>query len=103
MRLSPGRWLNAQMRLLSWLSEDLHGESFLAEQRPQGRSVLLKVLHAEACRTPAYIERFRRCAERAMLLSHRHTAVVHAFGILPGQAEPGGAVGAGSTLEYPGG
>ena len=84
MRLSPGRWLNAQMHLLSWLGEDLHGESFRAEQSPQGRSVVVRILHAEACRTSAYIERFRRVAERAMLLSHRHTAVVHALGILPG-------------------
>ncbi len=87
MRLGPGRWLNAQMHLLSWLGEELHGESFLAEQRPQGRSVLVKVLSAEACRTPAYIERFRRCAERAMLLTHRHAAAVHAFGLLPGSME----------------
>ena len=83
MRLGPGRWLNAQMQLLSWLGEELHGESFLAEQRPQGRSVVVKILHAEACRTPAYIERFRHIAERAMLLSHRHLAAVHAFGVLP--------------------
>ena len=102
MRLSPGRWLNAQMQLLSWLGEELHGESFLAEQRPQGRSVLLKVLHAEACRTPAYVERFRHCAERAMLLSHRHTAAVHAFGLLPGHAEPS-LPAAGGTFEYGGG
>lgn len=88
MRLGPGRWLNAQMHLLSWLGEELHGESFLAEQRPQGRSVLVKVLSAEVCRTPEYLERFRQCAERAMLLSHRHTAAVHAFGLLPATAEP---------------
>lgn len=83
MRLSPGRWLNSQMHLLSWLGEELHGESFLAEQRPQGRSVLVRILSAEVCRTPAYIERFRRAAERAMLLQHRHAAAVHAFGLLP--------------------
>ena len=100
MRLSPGRWLNAQMQLLSWLGEELHGESFLAEQRPQGRNVLLKVLHADACRTPAYIERFRHCAERAMLMSHRHTAAVHAFGLLPGHADPSREAGAGSTLQH---
>lgn len=88
MRLGPGRWLNAQMHLLSWLGEELHGESFLAEQRPQGRSVLVKILSAEVCRTPEYLERFRQCAERAMLLSHRHAAAVHAFGLLPASAEP---------------
>lgn len=89
MRLGPGRWLNAQMHLLSWLGEELHGESFMAEQRPQGRNVLVKVLSAAVCRTPEYIERFRHVAERAMLLSHRHVAAVHAFGLLPGGAEPG--------------
>lgn len=89
MRLGPGRWLNAQMHLLSWLGEELHGESFLAEQRPQGRSVVVKVLSAEACRTLSYIERFRHAAERAMLLSHRHVAAVHAFGFLPNSMEPG--------------
>ena len=83
MRLSPGRWLNSQMHLLSWLGEELHGESFLAEQRPQGRSVLVRVLSAEVCRTPSYLERFRRSAERAMLLQHRNAAAVHAFGVLP--------------------
>jgi len=88
MRLGPGRWLNTQMHLLSWLGEELHGESFMAEQRPQGRSVLVKVLSAAACRTPTYLERFRRCAERAMLLNHRHLAAVHAFGLLPGATEP---------------
>ncbi len=88
MRLGPGRWLNAQMHLLSWLGEEMHGESFLAEQRPQGRSVMLKVLSAEACRTSEYIERFRHCAERAMLLNHRHAACIHAFGLLPATLEP---------------
>lgn len=83
MRLSPGRWLNSQMHLLSWLGEELHGDSFLAEQRPQGRSVLVRILSAEVCRTSNYIERFRRAAERAMLLQHRHAAAVHAFGVLP--------------------
>src|SRR5262245_58525998 len=89
MRLGPGRWLNAQMHLLSWLGEELHGESFMAEQRPQGRNVLVKVLSAAACRTPEYLERFRHAAERAMLLNHRHVAAVHAFGLLQGGAEPG--------------
>jgi serine/threonine protein kinase len=88
MRLGPGCWLNAQMQLLSWLGEDLHGESFLAEQRPQGRSVLVKVLSAETCRTPEYLERFRHTAERAMLLSHKNLAAVHAFGLLPSSLEP---------------
>jgi len=87
MRLGPGRWLNAQLQLLSWLGEEIHGESFLAEQRPQGRSVVVKILHAEACRTPAYIERFRHIAERTMLLSHRHLAAVHAFGVLQSGAD----------------
>lgn len=92
MRLSPGRWLNAQLHLLSWLGEELHGESFLAEQRPQGRTVVVKVLSSDACRTPAYLERFRRSAERAMLLNHKHAAAVYAFGVLPLTAErgPGG-------------
>ncbi len=91
MRLSPGRWLNAQLHLLSWLGEELHGESFLAEQRPQGRTVIVKVLSSEACRTPAFIERFRRSAERAMLLNHRHAAAVHAFGVLPPTPDTGAA------------
>ena len=95
MRLAPGRWLNAQLHLLSWLGEELHGESFLAEQRPQGRTVVVKVLSSDACRTPAYIERFRRSAERAMLLNHRHAAAVHAFGVLPPTADGGTAGGAG--------
>lgn len=86
MRLSPGRWLNAQMHLLSWLGEELHGESFLAEQRPQGRSVVVKVLYSDACRTANYIERFRHAAERAMLLSHKNVAAVHAFGVLSASA-----------------
>jgi serine/threonine protein kinase len=89
MRLSPGRWLNAQLHLLSWLGEELHGESFLAEQRPQGRTVVVKVLSSESCRTPAFIERFRRSAERAMLLNHRHAGAVHAFGVLPASGEAG--------------
>ena len=93
MRLRPGRWLNAQMHLLSWLGEELHGESFLAEQRPQGRSVVVKVLHGDACRTPAYLERFRRCAERATLLVHRHSAQVHAHGVLSPSPEPGSGLG----------
>jgi serine/threonine-protein kinase len=89
MRLGPGQWLNAQLQLLSWLGEELHGESFLAEQRPPGRSVLIKVLSADACRTAAYIKRFRHCAERAMLLAHQHAAAVYAFGLLPGGGEGG--------------
>lgn len=89
MRLSPGRWLNAQLHLLSWLGEELHGESFLAEQRPQGRTVVVKVLSSDACRTPAFVERFRRSAERAMLLNHRHAAAVHAFGVLPATHDAG--------------
>lgn len=97
MRLSPGRWLNAQLHLLSWLGEELHGESFLAEQRPQGRTVVVKVLSSEACRTAAFIERFRRSAERAMLLNHRHAAVVHAFGVLPPTPDTGAAGSAGPS------
>jgi serine/threonine protein kinase len=99
MRLGPGRWLNAQMQLLSWLGEELHGESFLAEQRPQGRSVVVKILHAEACRTPAYIERFRHIAERTMLLSHRHLAAVHAFGVLQSGSEGERGVSSGTGQE----
>ncbi|MBL9003952.1 MAG: FHA domain-containing protein [Myxococcales bacterium] len=98
MRLSPGRWLNAQLHLLSWLGEDLHGESFLAEQRPQGRTVVVKVLSSEACRTSAFIERFRRSAERAMLLNHRHAAAVHAFGVLPASADSAGVSATGFEL-----
>lgn len=98
MRLGPGRWLNAQLQLLSWLGEDLHGESFLAEQRPQGRSVVVKILHADACRTAAYIERFRHIAERAMLLSHRNLAAVHAFGVINSEGERGPAAQAGAEL-----
>lgn len=100
MRLGPGRWLNAQMQLLSWLGEELYGESFLAEQRPQGRSVVVKILHAEACRTPAYLERFRHTAERAMLLSHRNLASVYAFGVLQtgSDADRGAAQGLGAEL-----
>lgn len=105
MRLSPGRWLNAQLHLLSWLGEELHGESFLAEQRPQGRTVVVKVLSSEVCRTPAYLERFRRSAERAMLLNHRHAAAVHAFGVLPASLERGPAAdptpGIGMGLSLP--
>ena len=59
------------------------------EQRPQGRTVVVKILHSEACRTPAYIERFRHIAERTMLLSHRHLAAVHAFGVLQPDGERG--------------
>lgn len=98
IRLGPGRWLNAQLQLLSWLGEDLHGESFLAEQRPQGRTVVVKILHSEACRTPAYIERFRHIAERTMLLSHRHLAAVHAFGVLQPDGERGQASPASAEL-----
>lgn len=107
MRLSPGRWLNAQLHLLSWLGEELHGESFLAEQRPQGRTVVVKVLSSEVCRTPAYLERFRRTAERAMLLNHRHAAAVYAFGVLPPTpergpgADPPGSMGLGLSLPPP--
>jgi serine/threonine-protein kinase len=107
MRLSPGRWLNAQLHLLSWLGEELHGESFLAEQRPQGRTVVVKVLSSEACRTPAYLERFRRSAERAMLLNHRHAAAVYAFGVLPASlergtaADPAPGIGMGLSLPPP--
>lgn len=88
LRLAPGRLLNAQLRLLSWLGEELHGESFLAELRPQGKIVTVKVMRADPCRTPAYHERFRRTAELALALSHRHAAAVHAFGVLqdPGEA-----------------
>lgn len=87
MRLAPGRWLNGQIQLLSWQGEELLGESFLAERRPQGDSLWVKFLTAEACRTPTYLERFRRTAERAMLLSHHSMATVVAFGIYQEDAE----------------
>ncbi|MCS6914582.1 MAG: FHA domain-containing serine/threonine-protein kinase [Myxococcales bacterium] len=86
MRLGPGRWINRQIQLLSWLGEELYGDSFLAELHPHGRRVTVRVLHAEACRTPQYVERFRRTAELAMALAHRHAAAIYAFGML--QQEP---------------
>ena len=63
------------------------------------RSVVVKILHAEACRTPAYIERFRHIAERTMLLSHRHLAAVHAFGVLQSGSEGERGVSSGTGQE----
>lgn len=93
LRLGPGRWLNTQLQLLSWLGEDLHGDSFLAEQRPQGRALLVKLMHSDACRSASYHERFRRCAERAMALSHRHMPTLRAFGFLSAPLEAAALIG----------
>src|SRR4051794_36073276 len=86
-RLAPGRLLNAQLRLLAWLGEELHGESFLGELRPSGKLVTIKIMHADLCRTTAYHQRFKRSAELALTLSHPHAAQMRAFGALPDAPE----------------
>ena len=44
-------------------------------------------MHSDACRSASYHERFRRCAERAMALSHRHMPTLRAFGFLSAPLE----------------
>jgi serine/threonine-protein kinase len=80
--MQPGDWLNGQIRLLSWLGEEFFGESFMAEQRPMSRRVVVKFFKSAPFGSPDYLDRFRHTAERAMLLHHRHLASVHAFGVL---------------------
>ncbi len=61
------------------IAEGGMGRVYQALDREEGRSVALKILHAEVAQDPVSIERFKREFEVSAVLPHEHVVKVHAF------------------------
>jgi len=77
------------------------GAVYLAEQKPLGRKVALKVIRRSLTDDVQAVKRFIQEAKAMASLAHPHVVTVHDFGTLDG-SEPGSAEGAGLfiAMEY---
>src|SRR5581483_4849480 len=75
-----------EFQLVRPIGKGSMGEVWEATQASLGRHVALKILPEEAARDPASLERFRREAQAAAKLQHRHIVSVFGVGAQEGTA-----------------
>ena len=75
-----GTLISNKYHLTKFLGEGGLGRVFLAEQRPMGRQVALKLLHPELSCDASLSARFEREALAASRISHPNSVVIHDFG-----------------------
>jgi serine/threonine protein kinase len=56
--------------LLAWLGDSAHVHAYLARQEGTERDVVVKILKSKLAKTAEFVERFRREAQAAIVLSH---------------------------------
>ncbi len=78
--MGPGARVGDQFQIIRKIGEGGCGEVYLAEQTTLGRNTVVKLMHPELSRDPAYVSRFQREARLAARLIHHHTAAIYAFG-----------------------
>lgn len=75
-----GTVISSKYELTKFLGEGGLGRVFLAEQKPMGRQVALKLLHPELSGDASLSARFEREALAASRISHPNSVVIHDFG-----------------------
>jgi eukaryotic-like serine/threonine-protein kinase len=75
-----GTVISQKYELTRFLGEGGLGRVFLAEQKPIGRQVALKLLHPEFSCDASLSARFEREALAASRISHPNSVVIHDFG-----------------------
>ena len=75
-----GTIISNKYHLTKFLGEGGLGRVFLAEQKPMGRQVALKLLHPELSCDASLSARFEREALAASRISHPNSVVIHDFG-----------------------
>jgi eukaryotic-like serine/threonine-protein kinase len=75
-----GTVISSKYELTKFLGEGGLGRVFLAEQKPMGRQVALKLLHPELSCDASLAARFEREALAASRVSHPNSVVIHDFG-----------------------
>jgi serine/threonine-protein kinase len=75
-----GTVISSKYELTKFLGEGGLGRVFLAEQKPMGRQVALKLLHPELSCDASLSARFEREALAASRISHPNSVVIHDFG-----------------------
>ena len=75
-----GTVISHKYELTKFLGEGGLGRVFLAEQKPMGRQVALKLLHPELSGDASLAARFEREALAASRISHPNSVVIHDFG-----------------------
>jgi hypothetical protein len=80
-RWSPGPIDNPRYELKTLIGRGGMGLIYLADDRQESRSVVLKFLREDLLDWPRLVERFRREAAAATLLKHRN--IVEAYGLEP--------------------
>jgi eukaryotic-like serine/threonine-protein kinase len=75
-----GTVISQKYELTKFLGEGGLGRVFLAEQKPIGRQVALKLLHPEFSCDASLSARFEREALAASRISHPNSVVIHDFG-----------------------
>jgi len=75
-----GTVISGKYELKKFLGEGGLGRVFLAQQRPLGRKVALKLLHPELSCDASIVSRFEREALAASKVSHPNSVVIHDFG-----------------------
>jgi len=78
--LSPGHVVAGRYELVELLGEGGHGAVYRAVQRPLGREVAIKMIHAEAMFSEGMLERFTREAALVQRLEHPNTVRIYDFG-----------------------
>ena len=75
-----GTVISNKYELTRFLGEGGLGQVFLAQQKPMGRQVALKLLHPELSCDASLSARFEREALAASRISHPNSVVIHDFG-----------------------
>lgn len=75
-----GSVVGGKYELQKFLGEGGLGRVYLAEQRPMGRKVALKLLHPELSQDGGISSRFEREALAASRVTHPNSVVIHDFG-----------------------
>ncbi len=78
--MNVGAMISNKYELTKYLGQGGLGRVFLAEQKPMGRKVALKLLHPEFCCEADLAARFEREALAASRVSHPNSVVIHDFG-----------------------
>lgn len=78
--MNVGSTISNKYQLTKFVGQGGLGRVFLAEQKPLGRQVAVKLLHPELSCDAGLAARFEREALAASRISHPNTVVIHDFG-----------------------